>query len=117
MDATQERERLHRFVRRPSVRQPDFSNAAVIEVLRHLHRMRFMHADQLTRLVSPDAERSLKYELTCLYNHRYVARPDAQWVWRRWYRWQKGEGGSAPLLYAEATRGVRLLECLNLIEP
>src|ERR687884_2286713 len=117
METTQERERLHRFVRRSSVREPDLSNAAVIEVLRHLHRMRFMHADQLARLISPEAQRQLKYELTCLYNHAFIARPDVQWVWRRWYRRQKGEGGSAPLLYAEATRGVRLLEYLKLIEP
>src|SRR4051794_865397 len=117
MEATQEKERLHRFMPRSTVRQPDWNNPNVIEVLRHLHRRRFMHADQLSRLLSPEAQRALKYELTCLFNHRYIARPQAQWGWRHWYRRQKGEGGSAPLLYAQATRGVRLLEYLKFIEP
>jgi hypothetical protein len=112
MDTAPDRERLHRFVPRSSVAVPDFTDE-VLDALMHLHRRRFMHSAQLEALCGS----AIKRDLTKLYNHGYVSRPKAQWVWRCIYRRLHGAGGSSPLVYAEATRSASLLARMGYIEP
>src|ERR1700750_2161701 len=70
------------------------------DILRELHRNRFMHTHQLQALFGA----RVRHRLTVLAKQRYIERPAAQWVWRH-----REGGGSNPLVYALGNRGAHVL--------
>jgi hypothetical protein len=90
MGTALEKERLHRFVRRPLAR-PFYPTERDEAVLVDLFYVRFRHTAQLQALFG----RWIDERLTMMFKAGLVSRPETQWVWRR----QKG-GGSKPLVYS-----------------
>src|SRR5579864_6076644 len=94
-----------------STRRPRFRRASQppafqltdddIEIIRHLARHRFLRSTHIATLVNRSVDRT-NDRLMRLFHAGYIDRPRAQLD----YYWKSG---SAPLIYALADRGVRLL--------
>ncbi len=74
-----------------------------LEILRHVHRHRFIRADDLQRLLDHRSRDKLSRRLTWLYRNRYLDRPIAQID-------RFTEGGSRSLVYGLDSAGARILK-------
>src|SRR3954470_4720829 len=95
----------------PLVRRPRFRRASEpppfrltdedVEIIRHLARHRFLRSTHIAALVGRSLDRT-NDRLKGLFHHGYVDRPRAQLDYYP-------TSGSAPMVYALADRGARLL--------
>jgi hypothetical protein len=105
MEASLEKERLHRFVRRP-LKTKFYPNDRDEAVLVDLFYAGYRTTAQLQTLFG----RWIDEKLTLMFKAGYIDRPEAQWVWRR----QKG-GGSKPLVHALSQQGYDHIHNLKLV--
>jgi hypothetical protein len=104
MEAPLEKEKLHRFVRRPLERPfypTERDEAVLLELFDGLR-----HTAQLQTLFG----RWIDERLTMMFKAGLVDRPEGQWVWRR-----RPGGGSKPLVYALTQKGYEHLHMRELV--
>jgi hypothetical protein len=92
------RPRFRRAVERPSFQLTDRD----VEIVRHVAAHRFLRSTHLSRLLAAPHHKICE-RLTSLYHAGYLDRPRAQ------LEYYVPGGGSAPLIYALANSGARLL--------
>jgi hypothetical protein len=100
-----ERASFPRFKREGGERPIELTDDDV-EILRHVHRHRFIRAEDIQRLLSHRSRDKLSRRLTWLYRGRYLDRPVAQID-------RFGEGGSRSLVYGLDIKGAQLLKSLG----
>lgn len=93
-------ERLPRFKRSTGIRAFQLTPRD-LDILRHIHRQRFLRSDQIVALAEGSRQQVLR-RLQLLYHHRYLERPRAQ---IEYYH----QGGSRNLVYGLAAKGRNLL--------
>jgi len=92
--------RLPRFKRSPDIR-PFHLTARDVEILRQVHRHRFLRSSHLCALLSGSGQQLLR-RLQRLYHHGYLDRPRAQLDYFH-------RGGSKSIVYGLANKGAALL--------
>src|SRR5258706_6767476 len=109
---------LHRFLharqsaRMPNIRSPRFKRSSKVapiqltkrdrEIIRHIHRHRFLRSHQIVALVASSPQQVLR-RLQLLYHHGYLDRPRAQ---LEYYE----RGGARPMVYGLSNKGGILLD-------
>ena len=93
------------------LRFPRFSRACAVapmqltnrdrEIIRLVHRYRFLHSPQIVSFIGDPAQSILR-RLQLLYHHGYLERPRAQLVYYQ-------HGGSRPIVYGLGTKGAACL--------
>lgn len=81
-----------------------------VDILRWLHRYRYLSASQRTAILRPGSEKRFVERLAVLFHETgLVGRPDAQW--------QGFEARCRPLTYKLSALGLRLLEYRDQVPP